>query len=113
MVQLSRWRRKDRIAGHKLMAPYAKLSRSVSDSLPKPKEPLSATFIVLLKGFRIEEKRDLLSNVPFAGVFAQEIVERRRGKAIFSTYWPFSLISENDLLIDIVTLSVSKAHFES
>ena len=65
------------------------------------------------KGFRIEEKRDLLSNVPFAGVFAQEIVERRRGKAIFLTYWPFSLINENDLLIDIVTLSVSKAHFES
>ena len=65
------------------------------------------------KGFRIEEKRDLLSNVPFAGVFAQEIVERRQGKAILLTFWPFSLISESDLLIDIVTLSAGKAHFES
>jgi hypothetical protein len=65
------------------ITPCAKLSSSVSGSLPKPRETLVVTFLVLLKGFWLKRMVELLSKAYFAEVFAQEIEKKNGAKGIF------------------------------
>jgi len=73
------------------MTPCA-LSSSVFGNLPKPTEILATIIVAPPFVALIEEKGGLLSNLPFADVFAHEITEKKVSKAILLTYKRLSLI---------------------
>src|SRR5260370_41478764 len=74
------------------MTPCAKLSSSVSGSLPKLSETLVATFVVLLDGFWLKRMVELLTKAYLAEVFTQEIAKKNREKRILQAYQRSSLI---------------------
>ena len=74
------------------MTPCAKLSSSVSGNLPKPRETLVASFVVLLEGFRVKEMVELLSKAHLTEVFAHENAQMKGENAILQTYQPGSLV---------------------
>ena len=86
------------------MTPGAKLSSSVSGSLPKPWETLVATFVVRLESFWVKEMVELLSKAHSTEAFAHEIAQMRREEEMLKTYQPISLTYVRFLITYIAAL---------
>jgi hypothetical protein len=95
------------------MTPCAKLSSSVSGSLPNPSETLAITFVVLLKGFWLKRMVELWSKANSAEVFAQGIVKKNREKEILKTYQRSSLIYLGVFAVYLATKKVFNECFVS
>ena len=95
------------------MTPCAKLSRSVSGTLPNPRETLAITFVVLLEGFWLNRMVELLSKANSAEVFAQEIAKKNCEKGIVQTYKCSSLVYLRILLTCMSATSYYSERFVS